>query len=561
MKKKVFAVCTIITLMLSSNIYAEKTILTNEQLINRVDDLEKALLYLYDGEVIKNYYSELDTDLISDIKQPVTRLEFAVLMIDALDLDKVTHADVPFVDIENIDERLLPYIYTCYENNIIRGKEIDGKVYFGANDELTREEIITILGRYTHLASDEEINFNDAEDVSTWASGHVSFFYNNGLIALDNKGMLNPKDSATKEELIKSLYAVKLFLQSQIDNGYVVKNYIGSGSIGYYNDNYEESMFTAIADIEVTGSGEIIISDTMANQIRKADNGEVDTVVGTYKQLNLSGLPLGGYIDGDVEKAVLDNPINILYLPTQKSLLFTQEGYNIIRGYNFDKQYVYTLAGNIDSGYKNGDTTQALFNKPTGMATDHKGNIYIADTLNHVIRRVDANLEVTLFAGVPEQFGNELGDVKVAKFNEPTNIVIDKDGVMYVADSGNNMIKKIENGVVSLVAGVETPLNQETFTMYGGDLDGETGIAMFKYPMGLAIDDNGTIYVADTENNKIKVIQDGKVKTLAGNGKYSNSTGNALNSSFAHPTALEFLDGKLLVADSYNYAIKVIEEK
>ncbi len=561
MKRRVFAIATIITLMLSSNIYAEEARLTNEQLIIRVGDLEKVLLYLDDGEVLKNYLTQSGENLIGDIKQPVTRLEFAVLMIDALGLEKVMYADVPFVDIGYMDERLLPYVYTCYENNIIRGKEINGKVYFGANEELTVEEIITILGRYANFTSDEEINFNDADEVSAWARGHVSFFYNNGLVSLDNKGMLNPKDSVTKEELIESLYSVKMLLKSQIDNGYVVKNYIGNGSIGYHNDNYEESMFTAVADIEVTNSGEILISDTMANQIRKADNGEVNTVIGTYTQQNFSGLPLGGYVDGDVEKAVLDKPTNILYLPNQNSLLFTQEGYNIIRGYNFEKQSVYTLTGNIDSGYKNGDTTQALFNNPTGMATDHKGNIYIADTLNHVIRKIDSNLEVTLFAGVPQQFGNELGDVKVARFNEPTNIVFDKDGVMYIADSGNNMIKKIEDGIVSLVAGVETPLNQETLTMYGGDLDGKIEIAMFKYPMGLAVDNNGIIYVADTENNKIKVIQNGEVKTLAGNGKYSNNTGNALSSAFAHPTSLEFFDGKLLVADNYNYAIKVIEKK
>ncbi len=561
MKRKVITLVTAITLMLSTNIYANQTSLTNQELINRVSDLEKALFYLDDSEVIKNYYTNSGQKLIGDITQPVTRLEFAILMIDALELEKVEYAEVPFLDIDNLDSELLPYIYTCYENNIIRGKAINGKVYFGVNDVLTKEEIITILGRYANFISDVELNFNDADEVSVWARKHVSYFYNNDLVPLDSNGMINPKDSVTKEELIKSLYSVKLLLKSQIDNGYIVSNYVGNGSIGYYNENYQNSMFTAIGDIEVTKNGEVLISDIMANQIRKAGNDTVDTIVGTHTQKTFSGLPLGGYVDGNVKKAVLDKPLNILYLPSQKSLIFTQEGYNIIRGYNFEKQTVYTLTGNVDNGYKNGPSSEALFNNPTGMATDHNGNVYIADTLNHVIRKIDSNLEVTLFAGVPEQFGNELGDVNVAKFNEPTNIAIDKNGVMYVADSGNNMIKKIENGKVTLLAGAETPLNQETLTMYGGDMDGKAEKAIFKYPMGLAVDNNGIIYVADTENNKIKIIKDGKVETIAGNGEYSNITGNALNSSFAHPTALEFLDDKLLVADSYNYSIKVIEKK
>ncbi len=551
MKKRIICISAILTVMCSTQVFASefKDIDTSES---------KEEIEYFDDEGYFDIFSKTNDNMFYPEKE-VTRGEFAVLFQNVLNLEiKEVNRPLPFVDTKELTGDMLGAVESAYFNGVVSGKLKNGELYFGYNEQITRQEMLTIIGRYLNLTSTDDILFKDADNVSPWAKQYVSYFYNNKFTYLDEKGYFNPKDTVTREEVVSTLYEVKEYLNTQLDNGLVIENYLGNGSIGYINDTFENSTFTMITDIDFIGNGNLLVTDSLSNQIRVATKDNVKTLFGKHEVYDFSGLPIGGYIDGSVDVAILDKPYKTL-IYDDNSIVFTEEGSNVIRGYDFNEKKVFTIAGDKSSGYKNGTNDIALFNKPSGFAKDSKGNIYVADTLNNVIRKIDKNYNVSLYAGVPESYGNVVGNLSTAKFNEPTDLFM-VDDVLYICDSGNNMIKKIENNQVSVVAGVDTYLNDETETQVGGDRDGSVKVAKFNYPTGIYVVDN-IIYVADSENNKIKEIKDGVVTTIAGNGSYGNQLGNALQGSFDYPSAIAVKDGDIYIADTNNHSVKVLKEK
>ncbi len=167
---------------------------------------------------------------------------------------------------------------------------------------------------------------------------------------------------------------------------------------------------------------------------------------------------------------------------------------------------VSTLAGGGLQGAANGTAINASFNQPTGIAVDVAGNVFIADNGNHLIRKVSPAGNVTTFAGsgLP---GSANGTGTAASFNFPQGVAVDASGDVYVADYGNNMIRKIS------LAGAVTTLAGNGEAGAGNTPDTVT----FNKPIGLAVDAAGNVYVADFGNNMIrKVTPAGVVTTLAG---------------------------------------------
>jgi len=157
---------------------------------------------------------------------------------------------------------------------------------------------------------------------------------------------------------------------------------------------------------------------------------------------------------------------------------------------------VSTLAGTGKKGYKDGNGTDAQFNEPFGVAVETNGNILVSDKLNHCIRKITPQGQVSTMAGSGKK-GYQDGEGTDAQFNEPCGVAVDEAGRVVLADRANHRIRLITSqGQVSTLAG----------TGKGGLLEGEGTEAQFNRPTGLAVDRDGNVIVADTDNHCIRCM-------------------------------------------------------
>jgi DNA-binding beta-propeller fold protein YncE len=214
------------------------------------------------------------------------------------------------------------------------------------------------------------------------------------------------------------------------------------------------------------------------------------------------------------------------------------------------QRQVSTLAGTGEGGYRDGEGTIAQFNTPTGVAVDGDGNVIVADWGNHCIRKITPQGQVSTLAGTGMK-GHRDGEGTIAQFNSPRGVAVDGGGNVIVADRQNHLIRKITpQGQVSTLAG----------TGGVGFRDGEGTIAQFCHPWGVAVDEGGNVIVADTANNRIcKITPQGQVSTLAGNGKMGHRDGEGTIAQFNNPMGVA-LDGggNVIVADMLNHRIRKI---
>ncbi|MYM34560.1 gluconolaconase [Duganella sp. FT94W] len=209
---------------------------------------------------------------------------------------------------------------------------------------------------------------------------------------------------------------------------------------------------------------------------------------------------------------------------------------------------VTAMAGDGLPGGSNGNPKRTRFADPFGVALDRQGNLYIADGgSNNIIRKIDMNGLTSTLAGGVEGYAEGVGTT--AAFNTPSGIAADAAGNLYVADTGNNAIRKITpDGVVSTLAG----------DGLAGDKDGQGAGAQFNGPVGVAVDAAGVVYVTDTYNDRIRrIAPDGAVTTIGGGKRAGLADGPAAQALFDTPTGIVVsADGDLFIADTANHAIR-----
>jgi sugar lactone lactonase YvrE len=172
---------------------------------------------------------------------------------------------------------------------------------------------------------------------------------------------------------------------------------------------------------------------------------------------------------------------------------------------------VTTYAGQTNYGFTNAQGTNAAFMSPHGVALDRYENLYVADAGNNMIRKIDTNGNVTTVAGSTTS-GSQNGQGTNARFSGPSGVAVDGSGNVYVADQDNNMIRKIDpNGNVTTWAGNNTATNAWGWS--GGFIDGIGTNAAFSDPIGVAVDRSGNVYVADHFNSAIRKIDTNDVVT------------------------------------------------
>ena len=256
----------------------------------------------------------------------------------------------------------------------------------------------------------------------------------------------------------------------------------GRAPVSYDGNGGGDAGFDKPSGIATDADGTIYVSDFGSGAIRKITPlGKVSTI-------------------GNV-----DSPAGIT---TYQGDLFVTS-FNHSRIYKIASNgFVSVFAGSGSSGSSDGTATSASFNSPGGITSDATGNLFVADQVNNKIRKITAQGVVSTIAGSGAS-GSADGNALSATFNNPDGVAVDKDGIIYVADSKNNKIRKILNGIVTTHAGNGTPA--------AIDKPGISG--SFNYPTSITIDAMGYLYVADYRNNLIRrVSAAGDVLTIAGSG-------------------------------------------
>jgi sugar lactone lactonase YvrE len=297
--------------------------------------------------------------------------------------------------------------------------------------------------------------------------------------------------------------------------------------------------------VAVDDAGNLYIADQDNYTIRKITAaGVVTTLAGTAGEF--------GSADGIGADARFSRPSGVA-IDDAGNLYIADQGNYTIRKITAAGA-VTTLAGTAGMfGSADGIGADARFASPSGVAIDDAGNLYIADQGSHTIRKITTAGAVTTLAGTAGVFGNADGTGADARFGFPSGTAVDRAGNVYVGDLANSTIRKITAaGVVTTLAGVAG---------IGGSADGVGADARFFDPSSLAVDDAGNVFVTDTSNNTIrKVSAAGVVVTLAGAAGLSGSTDGAESAArFYRPVGIATDgEGNVFVADSGNHTVRKI---
>ncbi len=354
-------------------------------------------------------------------------------------------------------------------------------------------------------------------------------------VAVDSSGNVYVAD--TGNQLIRLISA-----------GAVVSTIAGvSGTIGSTDAPASaNTLFWDPIGIAVDGSGNVYVADSFNNTIRKLTSGTSTTPAGSAGNV--------GSADGSGATARFWQPQGVA-VDISGNVYVADGGNGTIR--KIVGTTVSTLAGSPTIGSADGNSTTARFFFPSGACIDSSGNVYVADTLNHTIRTVTSAGVASTLAGTAGVSGSTDGSAGSARFNAPQGIARDGSGNLYVADTANHTIRKIVGTTVSLFAGTAGT---------SGVADGNVNAAQFNFPHDVAVEASGNVYVADTWNHTIrKITTGGAVSTLAGQaGIFGDSDGTGANvgtngARFYAPGGLTVdATGNVYVADTYNHIIRKI---
>jgi uncharacterized protein (TIGR03437 family) len=340
----------------------------------------------------------------------------------------------------------------------------------------------------------------------------------------------------------------------KVSNGIIV-TVAGNGTAGYSGDNGPATS-AGLSDpvgVALDSAGNLYVADTLNQRIRQVSNGVITTVAGNGTW---------GY-SGDNGPAVcaqLSSPQGVA-VDAAGHLYIADTGNSRIR--EVSNGVITTFAGigltrPNEGGYggDNGAATSALLNTPEGVAVDAAGNLYIADTWNSRIRKV-SNGVITTVAGSGGSgpgwggYGGDNGPATSARLNNPRGVAVDAVGNLYVADSTNCRIRRVSNGVIATVVG-------------GGNGVGDNGPALdgqLDYPMSVAVDAAGDLYIADDANNRIRKVSNGVITTVVGIGTpgYSGDGGPAISAQLQNPDGIAVdAAGNLYIADTLNYRVRKV---
>jgi uncharacterized protein (TIGR03437 family) len=358
---------------------------------------------------------------------------------------------------------------------------------------------------------------------------------------------------------------------ARLTAGGVLTTVAGSPNIGgtYRGEGgpASQAVLETIAGLAVNANGELYLAEAFSNRIlRVARDGIISTVAGNGDNVSAGdGGPATAATIGGPAGLAFDAAGNLYVAELGRSLeypaasglpYFSDSGRRIRK--IATSGTITTVAGNGTAEYSgDGSTaTAAQLDAPWGVAADSGGNLYVSDSGNHTVRKIASSGIITTVAGTGIRGSTgDGGPATGARLNVPLGIALDGAGNIYVAECFNPRIRKISAaGVITTVAG-------NGASGYGGD-GGPAVNAQLACPHGVAVDASGTLYIADTDNHRLrKVGPDGTISTIAGNGVYgfAGDGGPALNAQLYAPTSLAMdSSGNLYIADTGNGRIRRI---
>jgi DNA-binding beta-propeller fold protein YncE len=309
--------------------------------------------------------------------------------------------------------------------------------------------------------------------------------------------------------------------------------------------------------LAVDDKGDLHISDIGAHCVLKLDRrGRLTVVAGTGE---------GGFggDGGPATKARLFAPHDLAFDSAGDLLIADTFNHRVRR---VDRRgTITTVAGDGKAAYSGdgGPAPQASLNTPQGIAFDRDGALLIADTFNHVVRRVGRDGKISTFAGTVPGHGGDGGDAKQAQINLAMAVAASPDGAVYISDAANSRIRRVSpDGLIQTVVGYGPA--QDT---YGAGFAGDGGPAekgkIFS-ATDLKFDAAGALYISDSGNNRIRVIRAGVITTVAGSGRqgFSGDGGKALEADLNTPQKIAVAkDGSLFIADRANRRVRKVDTR
>lgn len=331
---------------------------------------------------------------------------------------------------------------------------------------------------------------------------------------------------------------------------YTIKTVAGDSVQGFSGDNSQATSAELFwpSGLILDGAGNMYIADQRNNRIRKISaGGVITTIAGTstagYTGDNIAATTAGLYWPLSVDVDAIGN----IYIADQVDIRIRKVSASGL---------ITTIAGNGTSGFSgdNGPATSAEIDAPSCIVLDGVGNIYFADDGNQRIRKITTTGIITTIAGNGTAgFAGDSGAATAAELHNPYGVAVDGTGNVYIADYNNDRVRKVNTlGIISTIAGNGT-------VGFTGD-NGAATDAELHWPIGVAVDGSGNVYIADQSNNRIRKINTGGIiTTIAGNGTlgFTGDSGIATSAELDNPSDI-VIDGagNIYIADEYNNRIR-----
>ena len=335
-----------------------------------------------------------------------------------------------------------------------------------------------------------------------------------------------------------------------VSGGDTITTIAGTGTAGFVGDGGQatSAQLNHPRGIAVDSQGKVYFADENNQRVREVNGGLITTIAGT----GTAGYSGDG---GQATSAQLHNPIGVA-VDSQGNVYVADTLGNRVR--KVSGGIISTVAGTGTAGYTGdgGQATSAQLNNPYGVAVDSQGNVYIADTLNNRVRKVSGGIISTVAGTGTAGYSGDGGQATSAQLNQPMAAAVDGQGNLYIADYVNQRIRKVSGGLITTVAGTGT-------AGFSGD-GGQATSAQLNSPFSVAVDAGGNLYIADYSNQRIRRVSGGIITTVAGTGTagFSGDGGQAASAQLSGPLGVAAdAQGSVYLGDANNQRVRKIENK